>query len=101
MAEDFWEIYQKCKAVTDELFEAAGEEEEKLQKAIKQKKEADKNLQKIIGSRIKSYRVGEGLTQEELAKKLGVTKMEIIRWEKGVNMPRQGIKDKLEALNIL
>lgn len=101
MADDFWEIYKKCKVLTDELFEVAGEEKDKLQKAIEQKKEADKNLQIIIGRKIHSYRTGEGLTQEELAKKLGVTKMEIIRWEKGANMPRQGIKDKLKALDIL
>ncbi len=41
----------------------------------------------LIGGKIKAYRVLYKLTQEELAKKLGVPKLQIIRWEGCKNMP--------------
>ena len=87
MTDTFWEIYKKCKKVTDDLIEAAKEDKEKQKKAIAQK--------------IKVYRLGNKLTQDELAKKLKVAKMEIIRWENEKNMPSQLAVDKLKQEGIL
>lgn len=87
MNNDFNELYERCKKITDELFNAAGEDKGKKKKAIAQK--------------IKSYRIGKKLTQDELAKKLGVAKMEIIRWENAKNMPSQLALEKLKQIGIM
>ena len=87
MKSNFDELYEQCKKITDELFMAAGEDKEKQKKAIAEK--------------IKSYRIGKKLTQDELAKKLGVSKMEIIRWENAKNMPSQLAQEKLKKLCII
>ena len=87
MGSDFDKLYEKCKKVMDELLKAAGEDEEKNKKAIAQK--------------IKSYRIGKKLTQDKLAEKLGVTKMEIIRWENARNMPSPLALERLKSLGII
>lgn len=46
-------------------------------------------------NRLKELRKKEGLTQEELAKKIGVSKITILRWENG---ERQIKPDKIEQL---
>ena len=50
--------------------------------------------------KIKEYRERKFLTQEELAKKLGVSKMSITRWETGKFEPTMQIKKKLYQLFI-
>ena len=40
-----------------------------------------------IGSRIRKHRKEVGLTQEQLADKIGVTKSRISNWEQGINRP--------------
>lgn len=87
MADQFSELYKELKKVTDKLLEAAGENKERQKTAIAEK--------------IKAYRLGHKLTQEELANRLGVTKMEIIRWENEKNMPSQLAQDKMEQEGIL
>ena len=87
MSSDFDTLYERCKKITDELFEAASEDKEKKKKAIAQK--------------IKMYRIGKKMTQDDLAKKLGVAKMEIIRWENEKNMPSRLAKEKLKQLKII
>ncbi len=37
---------------------------------------------------IKKYRLERGLTQEELAKKLGVNRVSISYWERGLALPK-------------
>ena len=37
---------------------------------------------------LKSLRVGAGLTQTELAKRLGVTNVTVSRWERGEAIPK-------------
>lgn len=36
---------------------------------------------------IKSLRIGAGMTQEELAKKVGVSHISVSRWERGEALP--------------
>lgn len=83
----FWEIYKACKKLTDKLEEAAGKDKEKQKKAIAQQ--------------IKIYRLGNKLTQDELARKLGVTKMEIIRWEGEQYMPSKLALERLKELGVI
>ena len=53
-----------------------------------------------IGSRIKEQRLGLKLTQEELAKRIGVTKGAIANYENGVSSPKLDLMYKLfTALN--
>ena len=40
-----------------------------------------------IGSRIRKYRKEVGLTQEQLAEEIGVTKSRVSNWEQGINRP--------------
>lgn len=44
-----------------------------------------------IGASIRSFRKAAGLTQPELAKKIGVSHAAISYWENGVNIPN--VKD--------
>jgi len=54
-----------------------------------------------IGERIKEARKKKGLTQEELAGKLGCTKQSIAQYEKGRRSPKiDGLIKIAEALNI-
>lgn len=40
-----------------------------------------------IGIRIRKYRKACGMTQEELARQIGVTKSRVSNWEQGLNRP--------------
>lgn len=42
-----------------------------------------------IGKTIKSYRNQNALTQEQLANKLGTNIEQIMRWERGKNLPNK------------
>lgn len=54
-----------------------------------------------IGSRIRKYRKECGLTQEQLAAKIQVSKGRISNWEQGLNRPDADILAALcKALNI-
>lgn len=54
-----------------------------------------------IGSRLKDARIGQKLTQEELARAVGVTKGAIGNYETGVSSPKEPVLIKLmEVLNI-
>ena len=55
-----------------------------------------------IGDRIKLYRESKGWTQEELAKKIGVTPQAIYKYEKGIvtNIPLEKISVMSKALGI-
>lgn len=44
---------------------------------------------------LKAYRVNKGLTQESMARELGVTKKTVGAWEKGKSMPSL---DKIESI---
>lgn len=42
-----------------------------------------------IGDRLRYLRAGLGLTQEDLAKKIGVSKMTVVFWERDGNIPKK------------
>lgn len=42
-----------------------------------------------FAERIKELRTEAGLTQEQLAEKAGATRMTVIRWERGDNIPTE------------
>lgn len=54
-----------------------------------------------IGNRIRKYRKNFGLTQEQLAEKINVSKGRISNWEQGINRPDADIlADICRALNV-
>ena len=54
-----------------------------------------------IGKRIRKYREDRGLSQKELADKIGVSNSRISNWEKGINRPDADILAALcRALNV-
>ena len=54
-----------------------------------------------IGNRIRKYRKEVGLTQEQLAEEIGVTKSRVSNWEQGINRPDADILAELcKALNV-
>ncbi len=54
-----------------------------------------------IGSRIRMYRKERGLTQEQLADKINVTKSRVSNWEQGINRPDADIlTDICRVLNV-
>jgi DNA-binding XRE family transcriptional regulator len=46
---------------------------------------------------LRRYREDMGLSQEALAKKLGVNSQTIFRWETGKRLPRRGLWPKIAA----
>lgn len=59
-------------------------------------------LEKTVTSRmIKKARFEAGLTQEQLAEIIFVSKQAVSNWERGINLPDEGIREYIEkALNI-
>ena len=54
-----------------------------------------------IGNRIRLYRKESGLTQEQLADKINVSKSRVSNWEQGINRPDADIlADICRALNV-
>jgi DNA-binding transcriptional regulator YiaG len=86
--------------------------EDRLWKMVKELKETKIDFSKkdkdskakqrgIIAGKIKAYRVEHNMTQAELANKLGVPKLQIIRWEGSGNLPNSLAKSKLKEVGIL
>ncbi len=54
-----------------------------------------------IGNRIRKYRKESGLTQEQLAEKINVTKSRVSNWEQGINRPDTDILGAIcRAMNV-
>jgi len=51
-----------------------------------------------LGGRIKKYRIEHGLSQEDLANKMGVNESTIFSWEKGNHTPLSSKKKIIEKL---
>ena len=84
---DFNELLADIKKKLKELDEAAGENREK--KCL------------VLAEKIKFYRKASHYTQEDLAKKLYVTKMAIVRWESGKVMPSESNLARFRELGII
>ena len=53
-------------------------------------------------SEIKSRRTALGMTQEELAKKMGVSHITVSRWERGETLPSpKNVKGMIDIFNIV
>ena len=58
-------------------------------------------LKDTVINRIKAKRREKGLTQQELADKVGVSLMTVVRWEKGERTPNTSLLPEIaEALNV-
>ncbi|MBL7837016.1 MAG: helix-turn-helix transcriptional regulator [Bacteroidetes bacterium] len=51
-----------------------------------------------LGGKLKKYRILNGLSQKEFAKKIGVNESTVFAWEKGNHVPFPRIKKLLEEL---
>lgn len=58
----------------------------------------EKEIKKIIGNAIKENRLAMNMTQEQLAKKLGVSTGIITTYEKGIKTPSDDLKSKICSL---
>lgn len=84
---DFYELLTHLKKKMKELDEAAGEDQKKKQL--------------VLAEKVKFYRKAKHLTQEELAKRLYVTKMAVIRWEKGEVTPSESNLARFREIGII
>lgn len=60
-----------------------------------------KAREKMIPQLIRGYRIRHNLSKKALAQKLGVTRMEIFRWENGDNIPGKEAMKILEEKKII
>ncbi|WP_302950065.1 helix-turn-helix transcriptional regulator [uncultured Selenomonas sp.] len=52
----------------------------------------------MFSSKLKELRAKKGLSQAELAKRLGVTQQAVGRWERDKNLPDNGVLKKISSL---
>ena len=56
---------------------------------------------KVLGEKVRKERKLAGLTQEQLAEKLGVSINAVSKWERGLNLPDVSLmKELCDILNI-
>ena len=65
------------------------------------KSEEDAKLKYIVQQRLRLYRATNQLTQDQLAKRLNVNRIQIIRWEQGFFKPQKWVIDILQEHKIL
>ena len=53
---------------------------------------------RTLAQRIKKWRLEQGLFQVDLAKRIGVSEMTIVNWEKGRTKPTKGSLGRLEKI---
>lgn len=51
-----------------------------------------------IGERLRKLRKDAGLSQQEVAENIGVTKMAVSNYEQGIRVPRDAVKVRLDDL---
>jgi len=85
----------------DRFNELLAEIHQRFEELEKLSAENQKRRQIVLAERIKHYRMANNLTQTELAKKLYVTKMCVIRWEKGEVMPIESNFVRFRELGII
>lgn len=72
-----------------------------LTKEAKYSREKVRSEKQLLASSIKVYRAKHGLSQEQLAEKLGVGRLSIIRWEGAVRLPCNLAQEKLIKVGII
>ena len=82
----------------DELYDKIMKAVREYEKIAEDKRKA---RAKMIPQRLRMYRAKHGFSKEALAKELGVTRMEIFRWERGDNVPGEEAMRKLEEKKII
>lgn len=65
------------------------------------RKKLDNKLKYLISARVKLHRAQKQLTQEQLAKELGVQRLQILRWENGQSQPSVAMIKFLQGKGIL
>jgi len=65
------------------------------------KTELDAKVKYIVQHRLRLYRAKNQLTQNQMAAKLGVNNLQIIRWEQGCFKPQMWAMRLLEEHNVI
>ncbi len=65
------------------------------------KDEEEAKLKYIIAQKLRLHRATNHLTQDQLATKLGVNRIQIIRWEQGISKPQKLLMQLLKDRGIL
>ena len=65
------------------------------------KGEEEAKLKYIVAQKLRLYRATNHFTQDQLATKLGVNRIQIIRWEQGFSKPQRLLIQLLKAHGIL
>lgn len=87
---------------TDKTFSELYDRLKKILEDTDDQRTHDEAKQKlIVSASIKKYRMENRLTQEELASKLGFRRLEVVRWEKGLHLPREEAMAKMRSLGIM
>lgn len=68
---------------------------------VKIAKKTDKEIKEEVSLKVQLYRKENKLTLEQFADKVGVSKMQIIRWEAMRSKPNQLAMEKLRALKVI
>jgi len=56
---------------------------------------------KTIPKRLELYLAKSGLTKDALAKKLGVSRMQLFRWLQGINFPEEKMIERMAEMGIV
>ena len=84
------------------LFRELKKIQDEIEAVIREGKESKEGIQKpLFASKVKAYRIKNNLSQEELAKKLGVGRLAIIRWENAKSLPSGLAMEKLVNAGII
>jgi len=62
---------------------------------------ADEKIKKVVSSSLELHRAHNNLTQEELARRLNVTRLQIARWESGNHKPSKLVMELLKKEKII
>lgn len=66
-----------------------------------EKEKTDKEIKEEVSLQLQLFRRKHGLTLDQLAKEIGVSKIQVIRWEKQISKPNQIAILRLKDLKIL
>ena len=75
-----------------------GISQEPAGRGFNRRREALEKVAAGIGERIVQYRIDHELTQEDLARRLGVRAITISRWERGEQIPTKAVMAELHKM---